>query len=147
MVSIFSDLCNKLLPFELLVVLQQISMVKFNLYSSSSHWLFRPLPYCLRLGLGLGIDSNGPRVQRGLAIGEHGLGLGVGGTPSDGVSFPGFRYMKGWAFHYMKNRKGRVRLLQHLWRFFRVPKGWVAGARGAPEPHRFVAWSPNIILL
>ena len=52
--------------------------------------------------------------------------------------------MKGWAFHYMKNIKGRVRLLQHLWRFFRVPKGWVAGARGAPEPHRFVAWSPNV---
>ena len=112
MVSILSDLCNKLLPFELLVFLQQISMVKFNLYSSSSHWLFRPLPYCLRLGLGLGIDSNGPRVQRGLAIGEHGLDLGVGGTPYDGVSFPGLRYMKGWAFHYVKNRKGRVRLLQ-----------------------------------
>ena len=68
MVSILSDLCNKLLPFELLVCLQQISVVKFNLYSSSSHWLFRPLPYCLRLGLGLGIDSNGPRVQRGLTI-------------------------------------------------------------------------------
>ena len=78
MVSIFSDLSNKLLPFELLVFLQQISMVKFNLHSSSSPWLFRPLPYCLRLGLGLGIDSNGPRVQRGLEIGEHGLGLGVG---------------------------------------------------------------------
>ena len=76
--------------------------------------VFRPLPYCLRLGLGLGIDSNGPRVQRGLGIGEHGVGLGVGGTPYDGVSFPGFRYMKGWAFHYIKNRKGRVRLLQHL---------------------------------
>ena len=133
MVSIFSDLCNKLLPFELLVVLQQISMVKFNLYSNSSHWLFRPFPYCLRLGQGLGIDSNGPRVQCGLAVGEHGLGLGVGGTPYDGVSFPGFRYMKGWAFHYMKNRKGRVRLLQHLWWFFRVPKGWVAGARGTPS--------------
>ena len=111
-VSILSDLCNKLLPFELLVFLQQISMVKFNLYSSSSHWLFRPLPYCLRLGLGLGIDSNGPRVQRGLAIGEQGLGLGVGGTPYDGVSFPGFMYMKGWTFHYVKNRKCRVRLLK-----------------------------------
>ena len=87
MVSILSDLCNKLLPSELLVVLHQISMVNFNLYSSSSHWLFRPLPYCLRLGLGLGINSNGPRVQRGLAIGEHGLGLGVGGNPYDGASF------------------------------------------------------------
>ena len=60
----------------------------------------------------LALNSNGPRVQRGLAIGEHGLGLGVGGTPYDGVSFPGFMYMKGWAFHYVKNRKGRVRLLQ-----------------------------------
>ena len=112
MVSILSDLSNKLLLFELLVLLHQTSMVKFNLYSSSSHWLLRPLPYCLRLGLGLGIDSNGPRVQRRLAIGEHGLGLGVGGTPYDGVSFPGFMYMKGWAFHYVKNRKSRVRLLQ-----------------------------------
>ena len=54
-------------------------MVKFNLYSSSSHWLFRPLPYCLRLGLGLGIDSNGP--------GEHGLGLGVGELPMMGYLF------------------------------------------------------------
>ena len=86
-VSVLSDLCNKLLPFELLVFLEQISMVKFNLYSSSSHWLFRPLPYCLRLGLGLGIDSNGPRVQRGLAIGEHGLGLGVGELPMMGYLF------------------------------------------------------------
>ena len=59
MVSIVSDLCKKLLLFELLVFLQQISMVKFNLYSSSSHWLFRPLPYCLRLGLALGINSKG----------------------------------------------------------------------------------------
>ena len=106
MVSIFSDLCNKLLPFELLVVLQQISMVKFNLYSSSSQWLFRPLPYFVLLGLALGIDSIGPRVQCGLAIGEHRLCLGVGGTPYDGVSFPGLRYLKGWSFHYVKNRKG-----------------------------------------
>ena len=29
----FSDFCNKVLPFELLVFLQQISMVKFNLYT------------------------------------------------------------------------------------------------------------------
>ena len=87
MVSILTDLCNKLLPFELLVFLQQISMVKFYLYSSSSHWLFRPLPYCLRLGLGLGINSNGPRVQGGLAIGEHGLGLGVGELPMMGYLF------------------------------------------------------------
>ena len=29
----FSDFCNMLLPFELLVFLQQISMVKFNLYT------------------------------------------------------------------------------------------------------------------
>ena len=85
--SIFSDLCNRLLNFELLVVLQQISMVKFNLYSSLSHWLFRPLPYCVRLGLGLRIDSIGPRVQRGLAIGEHGLGLGVGELPMMGYLF------------------------------------------------------------
>ena len=87
MVSILSDLCNKLLPFELLVVLQQMSMVKFNLYSSSSHCYFGPIPYCLRLGLGLGINSNGPRVQRGLTIGEHGLGLGVGELPMMGYLF------------------------------------------------------------
>ena len=158
MVSILSDLCNKLLPFELLVFLEQISMVKFNLYSSSSHWLFRPLPYCLRLGLGLGIDSNGPRVQRGLTIGEHGLGLGVGGTPYDGVSFPGFRYIKGWAFHYMKNRKGASALIAALAASLEVLQGPKRGGGGrspgapiffprSPEPHRFVVWSPNIILL
>ena len=133
MVSILSDLYNKLLPFELLVFLQQISMVKFNLYSSSSHWLFRPLPYCLRLGLGLGINSNGPRVQRGLTIVEHGLGLGVGRTPYDGVSFPGFRCMKGWAFHYMKNRKGASALIAALGASLAVlqgPKGGGGGGGG-----------------
>jgi len=158
-VSILSDLCKKLLLFELLAFLQQISMVNFNLYLSSSHWLFLSLPYCLRLRLGLGIDSNGSRVQRGLTIGEHGLGLGVGGTPYDGVSFPGFRYMKGWAFHYMKNRKGVSALIAALAASLAVlqgPKG-LGGGGGAgarepqfffprsPEPHRFVAWSPNII--
>ena len=148
MVSILSDLCHKLLPFELLVCLQQISMVKFNLYSSSSHWLFRPLPYCLRLVLGLGIDSNGPRVQRGLGIGEHGVGLGVGGTPYDGVTFPGFRYMKGWAFHYIKNKKGRVRLLQHLWWFFRVPKGGGGGGGRSPRsPRSPIAWLLGALML
>ena len=39
----------------------------------------------LHLGLCLGVDSNGPRVQHGLAIGEHGIGTGVGGTPYDGL--------------------------------------------------------------
>ena len=53
-------------------------MVKFNLYSSSSHWIFLPLPYGIQLGLGLGVDSNGPRVQHGLAIGEQGIGTGLG---------------------------------------------------------------------
>ena len=37
------------------------------------------------MGLCLGVDSNGPRVQQGLAIGEHGIGTGVGGTPYDGL--------------------------------------------------------------
>ena len=39
----------------------------------------------MHLGLYLHVDSNGPRVQRGLAIGEHGIGTGVGGTPYDGL--------------------------------------------------------------
>ena len=37
------------------------------------------------MGLCLGVDSNGPRVQHGLAIGEHGIGTGVGGTPYDSL--------------------------------------------------------------
>ena len=36
----------------------------------------------LHLGLCLGVDSNGPRVPHGLAIGEHGIGTGVGGRNS-----------------------------------------------------------------
>ena len=31
------------------------------------------------------LTSNGPRVQHGLAIGEHGIGPVVGGTPYDGL--------------------------------------------------------------
>ena len=62
----------------------------------------------LNLGLCLGVDSNGPRVQHGLAIGEHKIGTEVGELPMmaytgrlrpKGVSFSGFRCMKGWAFH------------------------------------------------
>ena len=57
----------------------------------------------LYLRLRLGVDSNGPRVQHGLAIGEQGIGTGVGELPMmaytgrlrpKGVSFSGFRYMK-----------------------------------------------------
>ena len=39
----------------------------------------------MHLGLCLGVDSNGPRVQHGLAIGEYGIGTGVGGTPYEGL--------------------------------------------------------------
>ena len=31
------------------------------------------------------VDSNGPRVQHGLAIGEHRIDTWVGGTPYDGL--------------------------------------------------------------
>ena len=31
------------------------------------------------------LTPNGPRVQHGLAIGEHGIGTGVGGTLYDGL--------------------------------------------------------------
>ena len=162
-VSILSDLCNKLLPFELLVFLQQISMVKFNLYSSSSHWLFRPLPYCLRLGLGLGIDSNGPRVQRRLTIGEHGLALGMGGElPMMGYLFQVSGIWKGGHFTIWRIEKGECAYcsLSSIFgdssgsqRGGGGGRGGVAGALQphffprSPEPHRFVARSPNIILL
>ena len=39
----------------------------------------------MHLGLCLRVDSNGPRVQHGLAIGEHGIGTGVGGTLYDSL--------------------------------------------------------------
>ena len=53
-----------------------LSSCNRSLWSSST---------CIQLGLSLRVDSNGPRVQHGLAIGEHGIGTGVGGTPYDGV--------------------------------------------------------------
>ena len=40
---------------------------------------------CIHLGPCLRADSNGTRVQHGLAIGEHGIGTGVGETPYDGL--------------------------------------------------------------
>ena len=40
---------------------------------------------CIHLGLCLRADSNGTRVKHGLAIGEHGIGTGVGETPYDGL--------------------------------------------------------------
>ena len=35
----------------------------------------------MHLGVCLRVDSNGPRVQHGLAIGEHGIGTGVAELP------------------------------------------------------------------
>ena len=65
--------------------------------------------------------------------------------------------MKGWAFHYMENRKGASALIAALAASLAVLQGPKRGggrSPGAPiffprspEPHRFVAWSPNIILL
>ena len=64
-----------------------ISATRFCLSNSSSScnrslWSSST---CIHLGLCLCVDSNGHRVQHGLAICEHGIGTGVGETPYDGL--------------------------------------------------------------
>ena len=57
--------------------------------------------------------------------------------------------MKGWAFHYVKNRKGASALIAALAASLVVlqgPKGGGGGGR-SPEPHRFVAWTLDSALI
>ena len=133
------------------------SLWSSSIYIQAHHiGYFGPLPYCLRLGLGLGINSNGPRVQRGLTIGEHGLGLGVGELPMMGYLFQASGIWKGGHFTIWRIEKGECAYCS-LSSIFGGSSGSQRGddrSPGAliffprsPEPHRFVAWSPNIILL
>ena len=62
-----------------------ISATSFCFSNSSSSCNRSLWSSCIHLGLCLRVDSNGPRVQHGLAIGEHGIGTGVGETPYDGL--------------------------------------------------------------